>query len=116
MVTPATCNDKVVASVQCALPQVDVYVGTLAPFASSLRFDACSSRSVVFEKHLRRYSPANGGAFVGCRRTVRDDVDGDSSESGQETQVRACSQMHEHLPCASIPCVDISSLNAVDKA
>ncbi|CAM9700903.1 unnamed protein product, partial [Discosporangium mesarthrocarpum] len=65
---------QVVASLQWAMPQVDIYVGLLRPFAASLFYVETSSRSSVRGRRLYRHSPPNGGYKVGL--WAGNDLDG----------------------------------------
>lgn len=69
-------NAKVIATIQWALPQADVYVGLLTPFSSSLRFVAGSSRSTASGKSLHRDSKSNRGGLL-----LRDTADQSSDPS-----------------------------------
>lgn len=78
---PMRCYGKVVAAAQWALPQVDVYVGVLAPFRASITFTEGSSRSNVAGRRLLRHSKPNGGSAFGV---AGDTLDGDDSFDLQE--------------------------------
>lgn len=60
---------------QWALPQVDIYVSLLTPFASSLHFIEGSSRSVAPGRRLHRHSKPNGGEAFGVRDSTNDNYD-----------------------------------------
>lgn len=64
-----------IATTQWALPQVDVYVGLLARFASSLHFIEGSSRSVAAGRRLHRHSKPNGGEAFGVSDSANDEDD-----------------------------------------
>lgn len=85
---------KVIAATQWALPQVDIYVGLLTPFASSLYVCDGSSRSKAAGRRLYRHSEPNGGAAFG----VSDDA-ADEEDSGplhrEEAQVRTQNRRHQ---------------------
>lgn len=81
-------NDKVIAATQWALPQVDVYVGLLAPFASSLHFVAGSSRSAAAGRRVHRHSQANGGEAFGVVVDVGDKNYDMRKDGAYEIQVR----------------------------
>ncbi|CAM9191404.1 unnamed protein product, partial [Ectocarpus sp. 13 AM-2016] len=56
---------QVIASTQWVMPQVDIYVGELSPFGSSVRFATASSRSNASGRFIHRHSTPNGGPTFG---------------------------------------------------
>lgn len=56
---------KVIAATQWALPQVDIYVGLLESFASSLHIVQASSRSIATGRRVYRHSKPNAGDAFG---------------------------------------------------
>ncbi len=58
-------DEKVIATAQWVLPQVDIYIGELSPFGASISFTTSSSRSNASGRSTYRHSKPNGGPTFG---------------------------------------------------
>lgn len=79
---------------------MDVYVGLLAPFASSLYICDGSSRSKAAGRRLYRHSKPNGGAAFGVSDDAASEEDSGPLQQ-EEVQVRNTDGIKKSGHCAS---------------
>lgn len=78
-------HNKVIASTQWVMPQVDIYVGQLSPFGNSVKFATASSRSNASGRCIHRHSKPNGGPTFGV---VEDSGAEDDSQDVEKDEVQ----------------------------